>query len=56
MTRWIEVIGQDLRYAVRGLLKAKAELALCVTGYNLKRLIAIKGVPALLKKLQPCPA
>jgi transposase len=42
------------RFLVRGLLKAKAELALSVTGYNLKRLIAIKTVPVLLKALQPC--
>lgn len=44
------------RFLVRGLLKAKAELALSITGYNLKRLIAIKGTPALLKALRPCPA
>lgn len=44
------------RFLVRGLLKAKAELALSVIGYNLKRLIAIKGAPALLKALQHCPA
>ena len=43
------------RFLVRGLLKAKAELALSITGYNLKRLIAIKGTPALLKVLKPCP-
>ena len=43
------------RFLVRGLRKAKAELALGVTAYNLKRLIAIKGTPALLKALQPCP-
>lgn len=44
------------RFLVRGLRKAKAELALSITGYNLKRLIAIKGVPALLNALRPCPA
>jgi transposase len=44
------------RFLVRGLLKAKAELALCITGYNLKRLIAIKGTTVLLKALRPCPA
>lgn len=44
------------RFLVRGLLKAKAELALSVIGYNLKRLIAIKGTSALLKVLRPCPA
>lgn len=43
------------RFLVRGLRKAKAELALSVTAYNLKRLIAIKGTPALLKALQPYP-
>jgi transposase len=43
------------RFLVRGLRKAKAELALSVTSYNLKRLIAIKGTPALLKALRPCP-
>ena len=42
------------RFLVRGLLNAKAELALSITGYNLKRLIAIKTVPVLLKALQPC--
>jgi hypothetical protein len=44
------------RFLVRGLRKAKAELALSITGYNLKRMIAIKGVPDLLKALSPCPA
>jgi transposase len=44
------------RFLVRGLLKAKAELALSITAYNLKRLITIKGVLALLKVLRPCPA
>jgi len=44
------------RFLVRGLLKAKAELALSITGYNLKRLIEIKSVPTLLKELQPRPA
>jgi transposase len=44
------------RFLVRGLLKAKAELALSITGYNLKRMIAIKGTPALLKALNPCAA
>jgi hypothetical protein len=41
------------RFLVRGLRKARAELALGVLSYNLKRLIAIKGTPALLKALQP---
>ena len=44
------------RFLVRGLLKAKAELALTVLSYNLKRVIAIMGMPALLKALQPFPA
>lgn len=34
------------RFPVRGLLKAKAELALSITDYNLKRLITIKETPA----------
>jgi transposase len=44
------------RFLVRGLKKAKSELALSVLGYNLKRVINILGVPALLKALPPCPA
>jgi hypothetical protein len=44
------------RFLVRGLRKAKAEFALTVTAYNLKRLIAIKGTPALLQALRSCPA
>lgn len=44
------------RFLVRGRLKAKAELALGVLGYNLKRVIAILGVPALLRALKPAPA
>lgn len=44
------------RFLVRGLTKAKAELALGVLSYNLKRVIAILGVPALLQALQPSPA
>ena len=44
------------RFLVRGLLKAKAEFALIVTCYNLKRLISNKTVPVLLKALQPCSA
>jgi transposase len=43
------------RFLVRGLKKAKAELALTVLGFNLKRVIAILGVPALLATLQPVP-
>jgi transposase len=44
------------RFLLRGLLKAKAELALGVLSYNLKRVINILGVPALLKRLEPSPA
>jgi DDE family transposase len=44
------------RFLVRGLRKAKAELALSVLGYNLKRAITILGVPMLLQALQPSPA
>jgi transposase len=44
------------RFLVRGLKKAKAELALGVLSYNLKRVINILGVPALLRALQPAPA
>jgi transposase len=43
------------RFLLRGLLKAKAELALGVLSYNLKRAINILAVPALLKALQPSP-
>jgi transposase len=44
------------RFLVRGLTKAKAELALGVLSYNLKRVITILGVPALLQLLQPSPS
>jgi transposase len=44
------------RFLLRGLRKAKAELALCVMGYNLKRVINILGVAALLEALQPSPS
>jgi transposase len=40
------------RFLVRGLLKAKAELALGVLSYNLKRVINILAVPTLLKALE----
>ena len=40
------------RFLVRGLKKAKAEMALTILGFNLKRVITILGVPALLAKLQ----
>jgi transposase len=43
------------RFLVRGLRKAKAELALGVLSYNLKRVINIVGVAALLQVLQPAP-
>jgi len=43
------------RFLVRGLKKAKAEFALGVLGYNLKRVTNILGVPALLQALQPVP-
>jgi transposase len=43
------------RFLVRGLKKAKAELALGVLSFNLKRVINILGVPALLRALQPSP-
>jgi transposase len=41
------------RFLVKGLKKAKAELALGVLCYNLKRVINILGVPALLEALEP---
>jgi transposase len=39
------------RFLIKGLIKAKAELALGVLNYNLKRVINILGVPALLQAL-----
>jgi len=44
------------RFLVRGLNKAKAELALGVLSYNLKRVLSILGVPALLEALDSSPA
>jgi transposase len=44
------------RFLVKGLKKAKAELALGVLCYNLKRVTNILGVPALLGALAPSPA
>jgi len=44
------------RFLLRGLKKAKAELALSILAYNLKRVINIQGVPKLLASLQPTPA
>jgi transposase len=41
------------RFLVKGLKKAKAELALGVLCYNLKRVINILGVPALLQAFEP---
>jgi transposase len=43
------------RFLLRGLKKAKAELALAIMGYNLKRVINILGVAAVLEALQPLP-
>jgi len=44
------------RFLVRGLIKAKAELALTVRATISNEAINILGVPALLKALQPSPA
>jgi hypothetical protein len=44
------------RFLLRGLKKAKVELALGVLCYNLKRVINILGVAALLQALEPSPA
>ena len=44
------------RFLVRGLRKATAELALGVLSYNLKRVINILGVPALMQALEPSRA
>ena len=44
------------RFLLRGLKKAKAELALSILAYNLKRVTNIQGVPKLLASLQPAPA
>jgi len=44
------------RFLLRGLKKAKAELALGVLSYNLKRVINILGVPTLLLALAPATA
>jgi transposase len=44
------------RFLLRGLKKAKAELALAVLGFNIKRSITIRGVPALLEGLRERPA
>lgn len=44
------------RFLVRGLKKAKAELALAIMSYNLKRVINILGVTAALQALRPLPS
>jgi hypothetical protein len=44
------------RFLIRGLRKAKAELALVVFGYNLKRAINLPGAPHLLLALRAAPA
>lgn len=44
------------RFLLRGLTKAKAELALMVMGFNLKRTVTILGVQALLEALKTNPA
>jgi transposase len=44
------------RFLVRGLQKARAELAFSVLGFNLKRAIAIRGIPALLAALRAAAA
>ena len=44
------------KFLLRGRKKAKAELALLVMGFNIKRTINILGVPALLEALQAAPA
>jgi transposase len=44
------------RFLVRGLRKAKAELALTVLAFNMKRVINIRGVPALLQALHAARA
>lgn len=46
----------DVRFLVRGLVKAKAEFAFEVLGYNLKRVISLLGVRKLLRALQQVPA
>ena len=41
------------RFLLCGLKKAKAELALSVLSYNLKRVISIQGAQTLLNTLRP---
>jgi hypothetical protein len=44
------------KFLLRGQAKAKAELALLVMGFNLKRTVNILGVPVLLEALRAAPA
>ena len=44
------------RFLLRGLRKAKAELALAVLAFNMKRTMNIRGVPALLRALHAASA
>ena len=44
------------RFLLRGRIKARAELAFAVLGFNLRRAITVHGVPALLAALAPVPA
>jgi transposase len=44
------------RFLLRGLIKARSELALTVFSYNLKRAIAVLGAAKLLAALQPAPS
>ena len=44
------------RFLIKLLRKAKAELALGVLNYNLKRVVNILGVPTLPQALAPAPA
>jgi len=44
------------KFLLRGRKKAKAELALLVIGFNIKRTVTILGVPALLEALRAAPA
>ena len=44
------------RFLLRGSIKAKAELALAVLGYNLKRALSVLGPSKILAALRPEPA
>jgi hypothetical protein len=50
------LVNCDDVFLVKGLKKAKAELALGIMGYNLKRVLNILGVAAVLQALQPLPS